>query len=117
MIVLNSIQKDLLTWAHELFGHPGVSRMYNTLKPYVTWYGMQKDTVEYVKKCHTCQMEKTNKKTYGKLLPTSVDVDIVPFQVIAIDVVGPMRTVSDDDGVEYTHILSTFVHPICPTPF
>eukprot|EP00834_Sanchytrium_tribonematis_P004958 NODE_272_length_11042_cov_1.328338.p1 type:complete len:245 gc:universal NODE_272_length_11042_cov_1.328338:1499-2233(+) len=91
---------------YEIFGHPGQNRMYNTLKSYVHWTGMQDSVNRSVKRCHACQMEKQNKKQNAKLLPTSIDEDINPFQIIAIDLVGPMNSITEENGVEFSHILT-----------
>eukprot|EP00834_Sanchytrium_tribonematis_P005485 NODE_335_length_9311_cov_0.760313.p1 type:complete len:485 gc:universal NODE_335_length_9311_cov_0.760313:7947-6493(-) len=106
MIIPQNLRKDILVWAHDLFGHPGQGRMYNTLKSYIYWTGLQQDIKEFVKKCHICQTGKQNKKNYGKLHKTTIDMDINPFQVVAIDVVGPLSSVSEDDGIVFTHILT-----------
>ena len=105
MIVAKNIQKDLLTWTHETFGHPGISRMTNTLKNYVHWRNMAKDIAIYVQHCHICQISKKNKRNYGKLTASNIDLECRKFEVVAIDIVGPMA-VSDEDGFEYNHILT-----------
>ena len=35
--------------------HPGVTKMYHTLKRHYWWSGMKKDVAEFVSKCLTCQ--------------------------------------------------------------
>eukprot|EP00834_Sanchytrium_tribonematis_P007280 NODE_637_length_5155_cov_0.185127.p2 type:complete len:202 gc:universal NODE_637_length_5155_cov_0.185127:3658-4263(+) len=80
--------------------------MYNTIKAYIYWNKMQSDVADFIKRCHTCQIDKQKKKNYGKLKPTTIDKDINNFQIVALDIFGPMSKISEGNGVEYTHILT-----------
>eukprot|EP00834_Sanchytrium_tribonematis_P006750 NODE_529_length_6421_cov_0.324739.p3 type:complete len:123 gc:universal NODE_529_length_6421_cov_0.324739:2008-1640(-) len=60
--------------------------------------GLQLDINEFIKKCYICQTAANCTKS--QLIWTSIH-----SKVIAIDVVGPLCRVSEDDGIEFTHIL------------
>ncbi len=75
------------------------------MQNYVHWDRMSTHVHSYIHRCHICQTNKKNKRQYGKLKATNVDLDIDPFEVVAIDIVGPLATVYTD-GNEYENILT-----------
>ena len=97
MIAPKSMRADILKWHHEVFGHPGIQRMNKTIKNYFEWSNMINDVTEFIKTCHICQTSKINRKKYGKLEPTTIDVDIAKFEILAMDLVGklPNRLIMD----------------------
>ena len=105
MIIPKKLRFKIIQGNHEMFGHPGIQRMMNTIKHYFHWTNMIKDVTEYIKHCHTCQTRKLNRKKYGTLEPTTIDVDIAKFEVVALDLVGPLPK-SVADGFKYDHILT-----------
>ena len=49
-------------------GHPGVERMLDLLSRVYFWPKMEDDIEEYVKTCHVCQVDKTERKKEAGLL-------------------------------------------------
>lgn len=54
--------RKILTENHysELAGHPGVTRTYHRIKERYYWKTMKLDIKDYVKRCSSCQINKTN---------------------------------------------------------
>ncbi len=87
--VPTSLVNSLLDWYHDVLVHPGFTRMYNALKQLFWWKSIRKDIEDFVKSCHVCQVNKTNKKNYGLLTATNIDENIGKFETVAIDIAGP----------------------------
>lgn len=73
----------------KLSGHCGFNRTYSRIKDRYYWSTMKRDIRNYIKTCHSCQLNKTNFK------PTKQPMEITttsekPFQRLAIDIVGPL---------------------------
>jgi hypothetical protein len=90
--------KDLLRAAHDdpISSHFGFQRTYLKLKHQYWWPNMKSSIEKYIKSCSKCQQFNISRqKKTGLLHPiTSTDG---PFQMIAIDYVGPLpRTPSEN---------------------
>lgn len=73
----------------KLAGHYGFNRTYSKVKSRYSWPTMKSDIRMYIKKCESCQKNKTNFK------PTRQPMQITttsekPFEKLALDVVGPL---------------------------
>lgn len=73
----------------KLAGHSGFMRTYKRIKESYKWSGMKKDIKGYIRKCPSCQINKTNFK------PSKAPMEVTttssqPFERLAIDVVGPL---------------------------
>ena len=102
-----NIRKDLLTWFHEFYAHPGVTRMEKIIRIYAHWKSLNADIRSYTQKCHTCQINKvSNKRKYGKLSESTVDINIGNFEVVAFDLVGPLPKSISHTGEEYEYIFT-----------
>ena len=88
IVAPNAIQSEILKWIHECYMHPGISRMYNSIKEMFWWKGMFKDVAEYVDSCEVCRVNKVNKKKYGLLKATDLDEDISKFECFSLDICG-----------------------------
>lgn len=71
-----------------LGGHQGETKTIEKIKRIYSWPGMFKDIREYIKKCSSCQLNKSraNKKMPMKITTTSSR----PFEKIFLDIVGPL---------------------------
>jgi RNase H-like domain found in reverse transcriptase/Integrase zinc binding domain len=58
IIVPKSLQKYLMEWYHQYLLHPGMNRTNETIKQHFWWNSMQKDIIDYVSRCSTCQRSK-----------------------------------------------------------
>ena len=85
-----SLRAKALALAHypAVAGHPGSTRMYQSLRREFYWPNMALDTHECVRNCSRCAKERINLKAHFqflKLFPTSR-----PLEFVAIDILGPL---------------------------
>ena len=69
------ILKDIMTEAHDTsyVFHPGSTKMYQDLKRYYWWSGMNRNIADFVSRCLTCQQVKApRQRPAGLLQPLSV---------------------------------------------
>ncbi len=90
LIVPKVWHKEILKEAHEgaQGGHFSVKRTYNTLKRFLFWPGMYKDTVEYIDKCIPCNQANLRAK------PAEVEeipIPKMPWERIHVDTYGPIQ--------------------------
>ena len=79
-------------------GHNGFSRTIRKIKSVYIWDNMTKEIKEYVKNCHSCQINKlTRKKTKVPMEITTTSKQ--PFEKIFMDIVGPLTLT--EDGNKY----------------
>lgn len=97
----------------KLAGHSGFIRTYKRIKEHYKWESMKKDIKNYIKRCPSCQINKTNFK------PTKAPMEITstsckPFEKLAIDIVGPLpQTINNnrfiltmqDDLTKYSYAM------------
>ena len=64
------LRKKILYESHNIVFtmHPGGNKMYQDMKHYYWWRGMNKDISEYVSKCLTCQQVKAEHQLSSGLL-------------------------------------------------
>jgi hypothetical protein len=67
---IKSIRELILKEAHETTYsiHPGSVKMYQDLKKRFWWYGMEREIVEYVARCNSCQRIKAEHQMPACLL-------------------------------------------------
>jgi RNase H-like domain found in reverse transcriptase/Integrase zinc binding domain len=97
IIVPQSLTGRLMKWYHTTLVHPGVHRLYNTLRQHYTWPKMLEQIRQYIKHCGPCQRGKRGLKGMGKL-PLK-DVETEPWKDIAVDLSGPWKAVIDNKEV------------------
>jgi transposase InsO family protein len=93
IIVPSSLRERLTDWYHETLLHPGVNRMYETMRQHFTWPKMKDTIAKLVKTCDACQKAKRGGKGYG-LVPLK-DVETEPWKDIAVDLSGPWKATID----------------------
>ncbi|VVC26736.1 Integrase, catalytic core,Macro domain,Retropepsins,Zinc finger, CCHC-type,Ribonuclease H- [Cinara cedri] len=80
-----------------LGGHQGVSRTIKRIKLHHTWKGLKKNVIEFIKKCTSCQMNKSsNHTTQQPMVVTSTANK--PFEKIFLDIVGPLETSTEGNS-------------------
>jgi transposase InsO family protein len=79
--------ESTVEWFHQILGHPGSSRMRHTLQARYYHPDMRSHVDKYV--CDACQRHKLQGRGYG-LLPERNVVE-VPWQDVAIDLIGPWK--------------------------
>ena len=85
-----SYRQHCLTLAHNNFGHQGRTKMVELIKPYFYWPNMTKDCLQHVRACDTCQ--RTDKTTPQRNCMQEREIATIPFESVAIDLVGPFPT-------------------------
>ena len=83
--------------AHELSAHMSRDRLYTLLRKQYYWKGMFQDISKWISACPKCSSVKTNIPRAAGLLQPIVTTH--PFEMIAMDVMGPLTTSSD--GYKY----------------
>ncbi len=74
--------------AHDKCSHVGVRGMGKLLNAKFTWPGMSKDVIQYVKSCDVCLRVNAAGNKAAKMVERPIIS--VPFDSIAIDIVGPL---------------------------
>ena len=83
-------RQKCLHLAHNNFGHQGRTKMTDLIRPYFHWPSMTKDCLTHVRQCETRQrMDKTTPRPNRMQL---IEMVTVPFESVAIDIVGPFPT-------------------------
>lgn len=78
-------------------GHAGIRRMVSNIKKYYYWPSIERDVVEYVRKCSKCQKQKFHRNTKEPMTVTTTASS--SFEKIYLDIVGPLDR--DDYGNVY----------------
>jgi len=86
-----SLQEMILRLENDatLAGHPGESRIYAAMRRYYYWVGMAADVVSYVKNFDSCARQRV--RPLARRSPLTLFPATVPFQVIAVDLYGPLE--------------------------
>ena len=81
----DSMISDVVKWFHQLLGHPGQTRLRDTLSQRYYHPKLRRYVDNF--KCEFCQKHKLAGRGYG-LLPER-EVRIAPWEEVAIDLIGP----------------------------
>ena len=90
--LLNEEEKNhLLREAHDnvATGHFGENKTIKRLREQTYWEDMEKDVIEFIKKCKTCQQEKL-KRIRPKLPAVIPEIPTELNEKIVMDIVGPL---------------------------
>ena len=87
IVVPMSLRLPLLQKTHTQFGHPGIQKMINLITPQYYWPQINTDIENFVKHCHTCQINKKCKQKRFGLLQQVPPTD-KPFECLSVDTVG-----------------------------
>ena len=83
------LRSDMLQWYHINLRHPGIDRMYATIRQNFLWPGLKREVTNLVQTCAVCQQNKvTGTKAYGTI-PASDDRQVPPWDTVHVDLVGP----------------------------
>lgn len=103
VVVPKELRKSILQREHSspLGGHPGSTRMYQTLRKKYYWPSLVADVYGYVAACATCaknRLMESRQTSSMRLFPATE-----PFAAIAVDLLGPLpRT---PEGYEYLLVM------------
>ena len=82
-----SRRKRVLELAHERLGHMGARRVKALVRQKFAWPGMGQDIIKYCRSCVHCQKAAKNPARKVPLMERAVLSE--PFEVMAVDLVGP----------------------------
>ena len=83
-----------IAWYHDQLQHPGMNRQYLSMSKVFHHPDLKRLVESYIKTCGPCQRNKRSKK-YG-WLPEKI-VDSNPWEVIAVDLIGPWKIKDADE--------------------
>lgn len=85
-------RQQVLSSTHRL-SHPGVRTTTKLMLERYVWYGIRKDTANFVRNCSVCQRSKIIRHTKSK--PTRYEPPTHRFSHINIDIIGPFPLCED----------------------
>ena len=83
-------RQKCLHLAHNNFGHQGRTKMTDLIRPFFHWPSMTRDCLAHVRSCDVCQ--RTDKANPKPNMMQLREVTTIPFESVAIDLVGPFPT-------------------------
>lgn len=81
-------------------GHVGQNRLYLKIREKYKWHNMKNDIKQFVRGCEKCKLNKILRHTKEKAIVTSTPLK--PFEVIAIDTVGPLPKTANNNRYALT---------------
>lgn len=91
LVVPTKFRRQILQLGHDIpmAGHLGIKKTRERILKYFFWPGIFNDTKQYCRSCPKCQ-KGTSKTQVSKVPLVQIPRIDVPFQRIAIDMVGPL---------------------------
>lgn len=87
LVIPTMHRHQLFHLTHDLHGHLGVKKIKEMLQQRVTWPGLHSDITRWCAQCAVCQYQRKNKPPKAPML--EIPVMTMPFEKVAIDLVGP----------------------------
>ena len=93
----NSLVHDAIRWYHLVLGHPGSTRLYDTMK--TRFHHPRLSSLCMAYRCpDNCSMHKNSGAGYGHLAPRHAE--LMPWHDVAVDLIGPWKiTINGTDLV------------------
>jgi len=83
-------RQKCLQLAHTKFGHQGRNKMVSLIRPYFYWPSLTSDCLNFIKGCTVCQLQ--DKKIPPRSKMRLREIVSIPFERMAVDLVGPFPT-------------------------
>jgi transposase InsO family protein len=101
LVVPEKYKQQIMTVYHDspFAGHAGISRTYRRIVTRYDWDGMYQDVESYVNACRICIAAKAARKARIRQHPR-MELPSAPFQIIAMDYIGPLLRSQD-----FTYVL------------
>ena len=87
LVLPKSRRHKVLVLAHEKLGHMGARRVKSLIRQKFAWPGMGQDVIRHCRSCVSCQKGAKNPARKVPLMERAVLSE--PFEVMAVDLVGP----------------------------
>ena len=112
LVVPRSRREEIMRVAHDslLGGHLGINNTLSKIKGQFYWSGMTEDVANFCRSCDVCQ-KTIDKGRVPKAPLGRIPLVGVPFQRIAIDLMGPFMP----SARKHTHILTIVDYATLPT--
>ncbi|XP_077987486.1 uncharacterized protein LOC144442090 [Glandiceps talaboti] len=96
LVVPQKLRNEVMSLAHESIvgGHLGAKKTYDKIAAQFYWPGIYSEVVRYCRSCDICQKTISKGRVTKVPLGTMPLID-VPFQKVAVDLVGPIEPVTD----------------------
>ena len=91
-----SLIDQVITWYHEILGHPGPTRTFKTISMHFHFKGMEARVKLLIHRC-SCQKNKRVTRPYGHLPPNLQQYD--PWKCVQVDLFGPW-SYTDANGID-----------------
>ena len=88
LVLPKGFRRRVLVMAHEGSGHLGARKVKALLRQRFVWPGMGVEVIEHTRSCEVCQRCAKSKSRKAPLIEREVLSE--PFEVLAIDLVGPL---------------------------
>jgi transposase InsO family protein len=95
-----NLLKNVVRWYHLALGHCGTSRLADTLRMHFYNPRLQWQCQEEVRKCDPCQRHKNVGRGHGET--ASRDAPLLPWQDVAIDLIGPWTLSIGDQKYKFS---------------
>jgi hypothetical protein len=82
---------------HQIAGHPGEHKMYESIFRTFWWPTLRKDIKRYITGCETCQRTQAHHRTPTTLTPS--EIPNTNWQRISVDLIGPLPKSNGHDAV------------------
>jgi transposase InsO family protein len=103
----NTLTNNIIRWYHLVLGHPGTTRLYDTIRSRFYAPNLYRLCEQYQCPDH-CQQHKKQGQKYGKLPPR--EVNLLPWNQVDIDLIGPWTIAIN--GVDFTFNALTCIDPV-----
>ena len=92
VVIPAALRQEILRREHEPVhaGHPGSTRMYNTMRRKYYWPSMVADVYAWVAQCSGCARNRVHGQTHTSLMRLFPATE--PFSGLAMDLLGPLPT-------------------------
>ena len=90
IVIPKFFSKRIIHQVHTLIGHFGIHKTFDLLQKRFYWPGFHNDVENFCKSCEICLTNKVVPRPRKPLKP--IDVQPIPFHMVGIDIVGPLKT-------------------------
>jgi hypothetical protein len=104
IVTPQALIRDTIEWYHILLAHCGITRMIATIGTHFYFRNLKTHIEAYVQSCDICQRHKQPGQPYGHLPPRNDTA--VPWEEVAVDLVGPWSVTLPDIGELRFHALT-----------
>ena len=96
----------VVTWYHEVLGHCGTNRLYDTIRQHFYYPNLRIKCEEY--RCEICQKNKLLGAGYGHLPPRHAN--LVPWEEVMVDLIGPWKVKVNEQDIYFNAL--TCIDPV-----